>query len=144
MEHMPIPEAGQVSRPKKEIPSFGTVLAELKKPGGLFEQWGDALGEPHLETTINRPRHLMGRQEKKLADEEKRTHEGKQFDPNDEQTEKVVAGMDQWIGEWAKQKAVSKDVVFDLWVSVLNNLQSLGRPRLHAALKAAIDRHFLE
>ncbi|MHB8831496.1 MAG: hypothetical protein ACYC44_05285 [Patescibacteria group bacterium] len=144
MEHMPIPEAGQVSGLKKEMPSFGAVLGELKKQGGLFEQWGDALGEPHRETTINRPRHLMGRQEKMMADEEKKTHEGKQFDPTGEQKEKVIAAMDQWIGEWAKQRAVSKDVVFDLWVSILNNLQSLGRPRLHAALKAAIDRHFLE
>jgi len=145
MEHMPMPEdAGQASRSKKEIPSLGAVLGDLKKPGGLFEQWGDALGEPHVETTINRPRHLMGRQEKMLADEEKRTHEGKQFDPTEEQTEKVISDIDQWIGKWTTQRAVSKDGVFDLWASILNNLQSLGRPRLYNALKAAIDRHFLE
>ncbi len=145
MEHMPIFEdAGQAPGSKKEIPPLGVALSDLKKPGGLFEQWGNALGEPHRETTINRPRHLMGRQEKLMADEEKRTHEGKRFNPTDEQTEKVIAAMDQWISDWTKQRAVSKDMVFDLWVSILNNLQSLGRPRLHAALKAAIDRHFLE
>lgn len=141
----PLPDdAGSVSNPKKEMPSLAEVLGDLKKPGGLFEQWGNALGEPHRETTINRPRHLMGRQEKMLADEEKRTHEGKQFNPTDGQTEKVIAAMDQWIGEWTKQRVMSKDRVFDLWATILNNLQSLGRPRLHGALKAAIDRHFFE
>lgn len=121
---------------------WANLLGNLKKPGGQFEVWGNALGEPHVEQTIvkiGKP----NRKEKEMQDKMEQETARKVFNPLPEDRKAVEASMVRWIDRWMNQYKVDEEQGFRIWSKMLGNLQSYGRPRLYSALDEAVTEYFL-
>ncbi|MFA6099578.1 MAG: hypothetical protein WC750_01710 [Patescibacteria group bacterium] len=121
---------------------WANLLGDLKKPGGQFEVWGNALGEPHVEQTIVQLSKLK-RKEKEIQDKMEQEVARRVFNPTLEDRKAVEASMVRWIDRWMVQYKVDEEHGFGIWSKMLGNLQSYGRPRLYGALDEAVTEYFL-
>jgi len=118
--------------------NLGDIMGLLRKKGGPFEKWGNALGEPHKESSMGYMPGAPGMAEPAYLGKEPSV-----FEPSKEAVDTVVQDMATCIERWMQENAVSPDDAMVMWDKVLGFLQGLGRPRLHEALDKAVHDKFI-